>query len=104
VTWSQVSSYRSRRTKGGVIEGCQILFHSSARRPRAAVLVPIFAGDRALLVGVRDDQAGIDRNALATHQVGSNARLYDALEHAAEDVAVAELLAGARECRVVLRR
>src|SRR5262249_37607294 len=65
----------ARRAKGCVIEGCQILFHSSACRLRVTVLVPIFAGDRALLVGVGGDQARIDRKALPTDTLSRNRSL-----------------------------
>ena len=68
----------------------------------STLLVPLISRDRALLVGVRHDQAGIDREALAADEACRDARLDDALEHAPEDIAVAEaLVAGARERRVV---
>ena len=48
-----------------VIERCQILLHCPARRCRIAILVPVFTGARPLLVGVGDNQTGIDHEAFA---------------------------------------
>jgi hypothetical protein len=55
-----------------------------------------------LLVGVRDNQACIDRKAFAANQARGNARLHNALEHAPEDSTLEEpLVAGTRERRVI---
>jgi hypothetical protein len=54
------------------------------------------------LVDVRLDQAGVDRERLATNQTDRNAADHHALEHASEYLALAEaLVPGAREDRVV---
>ena len=55
-----------------IFEGCEILLHRKARRLRITVLV-VTAWDRALLVGVCDNQARIDRKAFAANQTGRNA-------------------------------
>jgi hypothetical protein len=80
------------RTEGRIIEGRQVLLHCPARCLKVAILVPLFARDRPLLVGVGDDQAGIDRKPLTADQAGRNARLHHTLEQAPEDIAVAEAL------------
>src|SRR5690242_15977669 len=43
-------------------------------------------------IGVRNNQTGIHRKALAADQASSDARAHNTLEHAAEDAAVAEPL------------
>src|SRR5206468_9122552 len=48
------------------------------------ILAPILTCDRALLIGIRLDQARIDRKAFAANQTGRDARLDDSLEHVAE--------------------
>ncbi len=55
------------------------------------------ARDRSLLVGVRCDQVRIDREAFAADQTRCDARLHNALEHAAEDVAIAQALVAGRQ-------
>jgi hypothetical protein len=86
------------RTEGRIIEGRQVLLHRPGRCLKIAILVPLFARDRPLLVGVGHDQAGIDRKALAADQASRDAPLHHMLEHAPEDIAVAKaLVAGARE-------
>src|SRR5580704_16630012 len=65
-------------------------------------LLPFSSRDRALLVGVGYDQAGIHRKSFAADQSGRNASFKDALEHATKHVALAELLmTGTRERRVI---
>ena len=74
---------------------------SPGRCRRVAILVPLLAGDRALLVGVGHDQAGIDREPLAADQASRDACLHHTLEHVPEDIAVPEaLVPGARERRM----
>jgi hypothetical protein len=53
--------------------------------------VPFRAGDRPLLVGVRHDQARIDRKLFTTDQSGRNTRFNDTLKDPAENVVVTEL-------------
>src|SRR5262245_18595055 len=56
------------------------------------------AWDRTLLVGVRDNQTGIDRKAFAADEARRDASLHHALEHAPKDITLAEpLVARARE-------
>src|SRR3989440_11352165 len=92
-----------RRYLGGsaesrVVEGCHILLHSSACGLRIALLDPLRAGDRPLLVGVRRDKARIDRKLLATDQSRRNTCLNDTLKDPANNVVVTEpLIAGPRE-------
>src|SRR4029079_4434833 len=93
----------ARRTEGRPVEGCQIFLHSAACGLRGTLLVPVLARDRPLLVGVRRNQAGVDREPLAAAQARSNARFHDALEHAAENVAVTEALIPAARERGVIR-
>ena len=63
---------------------------------------PLRSRDRTLLVGVRRNQARIDRKPFAANQTGPDARADDTLEHTAKNIAVAEaVIAGTRERRVV---
>ena len=55
------------------------------------------SGDRALFVGVCDNQARIDRKAFAANQARRKARLHNALEHPPEDSTLAKPLVAARE-------
>jgi hypothetical protein len=59
-------------------------------------------GDRTLLVGVRRNQADLDRKPFAADKACRNTRFDDMLEEPAENVTVAEpLVARARECRMI---
>ncbi len=90
------------RAEGRVVQRRKVLLHRPACGLSIALLVPLLARDRPLLVGVRHDQAGIDREALAADEACRDARLHHPFEHAPEDVAIAEaLVASARECRVI---
>src|SRR5258705_13715500 len=79
-----------RRYLGGsaesrVVEGCHILLHSSACGLRIALLDPLRAWG-PLLVGVRRDQARIDRKLLTTDQPGRNTCLNHTLKDPAKNV------------------
>src|SRR5262245_11343653 len=59
-------------------------------------------GVGSLLVGVRNNQTGIHREALSADQTSPDARPHNTLEHASENVAVAEpFIAGPRKRRVI---
>jgi hypothetical protein len=63
-----------------------------------ALLVPLRSGDRTLLIGVRRNQAGIDRKPFTADKPCRNARFDNMLEDAAKNVAVTKpLIARARE-------
>ena len=65
-------------------------------------MAPLVARRRSALVGVRRDQARVDRKAFATDETSLDAGLDDALEDETEDILVAKaLVAGARECGVI---
>ena len=55
-------------------------------------LVPLRAGDRSLLIGVRHDQARIDREPFTADQSGRNTGFNNTLKHPSEHIAVAEAL------------
>ena len=94
-----------RCAESRVVEGGEILLHRPAGGFGIALLVPLFARDRALTVGVGLDQAGIDREALAADQTGLDAGPHDALEDAAEEIALAKaLVAGTGEGGVIRDR
>ena len=57
---------------------------------RITRLVPLRSRDRTLLVGVRRNQAGIDRKPFAADNACRNTRFDDMLEEPAENVTVAE--------------
>ena len=88
--------------KAGIIEGREILLHGPARLLAIKFFVPLRSRDRALLVGVGRNQAGIHRKTFAADQAGRNARANDTLEHAPKDGAVAKpLIARTRERRMI---
>jgi len=90
------------RRRDSVIERCKILFYRTACAFGGTLLVPFGSRDRTLLVGVRHDQAGIDRKPFAADQPCRNARFHDILEDTAENITVTEpLIAGARERREI---
>jgi hypothetical protein len=82
----------ARRAKGCVVEGCQILLYGAACGLRITRLLPCRTWYRTLLVGVRQDQAGIDGKAFTADQPRRNAVFNDPLEDMTEDGAVPEPL------------
>src|SRR5258706_5654032 len=97
-TWGRLTPPPSSR----VVEGCHVLLHSSACGLSIALLDPLRAWDRPLLVGVRRDQARINRKLLTTDQPRRNTCLNDTLKDPAKNVVVTEpLIAGSREHRMV---
>jgi hypothetical protein len=96
-----------RRDVGGctpsrIVEMCQIILHGTPRNLRIDVVAPLITRRRAAFIGVSDDQARINREALAANQSRRDAPLNDAFEHAAKDIAVAKaFVACSRKCRVI---
>jgi len=85
-----------------IVEGRQIFLHGAAAALRIARLVPLRARDRSLLVGVRRNQARIDRKPFTANQVGGNAGLNNALKHPPECIALPEpLMTGTGKYRVI---
>ena len=66
VGWT--STARLRR----IVQGRQILLHGAAGPLRITIPVPVLTRDRALLIGIGLDQAGIDCEAFASNQTGRN--------------------------------
>jgi len=57
---------------------------------------------KSLLVGVSNDQTGINRETFSADETGPDVGAYYMLEHTPEDVTVAEpLVARTRECRMI---
>ena len=84
-----------------IIKGRQILLNRAAGPLRIAFPAPILPWDRALLIGVGLDQAGIDGKTFAPNQTCGNACFDDTLEHVTENISLAEaLVARTRECRM----
>jgi hypothetical protein len=82
---------RARRAEGGVVENRQILPDRTRRRVGIdRRRVPVLAGGRALLVRIRFDQAGVDREPLAADEPLRDAPAHRRLEDVAEQVAVPE--------------
>ena len=75
-----------------IIEGCQILLHCAAGPRRIAIPAPIPTRDRALLIGVRLNQARINGKALTANQARRDARLDDPLEQTTENLSLTEAL------------
>jgi hypothetical protein len=64
--------------------------------------VPVLTCDRALLVGIGRNQAGIDGKAFTANKIGCNASLHDTLEYSAKNIPLTEtLVAGTRERRMI---
>src|SRR6266852_6339925 len=83
-------------------EGCHILLHRPARRLGGTCLLPFRARNRTLLVGVRHNQARIDREPFTADQPGRNTCLNDTLEDLAENVALTKaLMTGTRQHRMI---
>jgi hypothetical protein len=83
--------HRARRAEGGVVENREILPDRARRRVGIdRRRVPVLAGGRALLVGVRLDQAGIDAEPPAADEPLLDTPAYRRLEDVAEQVAIAE--------------
>src|SRR3990170_3657704 len=87
---------------GGVIECRQVFPDRSRGSLRIPLGVPIQSRNRALAVGIRLDEAGVDRKTLAAYQTLSDAALHHRLEQMAENVALPETtVAVLREGRVI---
>src|SRR4029077_11121951 len=98
----ELRRYLGGSAKSCVVEGCPLLLTSSACGLRIALLDPLRAWDRPLLVGVRHDQARIDRKLLTTDQSRRNTCLNHTLKAPAKNVVVTEpLIAASREHRMV---
>src|SRR6202008_3866396 len=82
----------ARRTECRIVKGRQILPRGAARGRSKACLLPFGARDRALLVGISDNQARINRKALTADQAGCNTGFNDTLENPAEHIALTEPL------------
>src|SRR5262249_53144751 len=92
----------ARRSKGRIIEGSKIFLHRAACLFSSTLLTPIGSPDRTLLVGIRRDQAGIDREPFAADQSARNARFDDMLEDTAKNIAVTKpLIARTRKRRMI---
>jgi|GEM_PF-5439054 len=88
--------------EGGVIEGRQIVLHRLAGIGRDIFHAPFMARHRTLLVGIRLNEARIDREALAADQTLGDYARDRRLEHLAQHVALPEpAMPVARESRVV---
>lgn len=88
------------RAEGCIVECRQVL----ANRPAGIDIIgsPLVTRDRALLVGVCGDQAGVNRKALATYQPLAQAPLHHRLEEVPEDIALTEpAVPVARKSRVI---
>jgi hypothetical protein len=96
---------RLRRAGGaeGRIVQCRQIRTDSLSCIRAKVIgVPLVAGNRALLVGIRRDQARIDGKAFATDQPLAQAAFHHRLEQMPQDIALPETAVPvAREGRMV---
>jgi hypothetical protein len=76
-----------RRPESSVVKPSQILLNSPACGFRRK---PFLTLDPLLPVGIRLDQAGIDRKAFAADQTLSDAALQDCLKDAPQEIALAE--------------
>lgn len=83
----ELGRYFGRRAEGRVIEHSQIFFDGPAGR---LCRQPLRTFDALLPVGIRSDQAGINRTGLAADQTFSDAALQNRLENAAQKIALAE--------------
>jgi hypothetical protein len=94
--------YLRRCTESGIIEPSQILLHGSHRFGFCRKRIVMIAWDRTLPVGIRGNQAGIRRKALAADQPLGEAAGDNALKKTPKNVAVPEApVPVARERRVI---
>jgi hypothetical protein len=77
----------SRSAEGCIIEDSQVLIN---RVPRSLSWKSLFTLDTSLPIGVRLDQAGIDRKGFTANQTFPNATLQNRLEHAPQQIALTE--------------
>src|SRR5208282_1904781 len=88
--------------EGRVIECGEILLHRTARLLWRTVLVPVFARDRPLPVGVGRNQTRIHGKPFTANQPCRHASINDPLEYMEEYVVVTKpLIARPRECRMI---
>ncbi len=79
------------RAECGLVQRVEILAHGAGRIGRIDLRsVPVFLRRRVLLVGIRFDQAGIDRHALTADQTFLDAARDGRLEQMPQQLAVAE--------------
>jgi hypothetical protein len=85
-----------------VIEGGEVLLRGANRILLDLLRFPVLARNRALLVGVGGDEAGVDRKSVGAHQPLCHAALNDALEHMTQQTALAKAaMPVLRERRVI---
>src|ERR1700722_11175370 len=82
----------TRRPECRVIERSEILLRRPVRRLRVNRRVPLRSADRPLLVGVCNNQARINRKALASNQAGLNTGSDNAFENVPENATVTKAL------------
>jgi len=82
----------ARRPECRVIEGGEVLLRRPVRRLRVNRRVPLRSADRPLLVGVCNNQARINRKALAPNQAGLNTGSDNAFENVPENATVTKAL------------
>jgi hypothetical protein len=93
---------RTGRASGCIIERVEILAHRPARRRHRFPIHPFGRAGRALLVGIRLDQAGICRETLTTNEPFRYAAGDGCLEPFTQQIAVAEVAVTVlRETRVI---
>jgi hypothetical protein len=78
--------FSTRAKSIAVIEKLTRLKGPPGRTPRS--LMPLVAGNGAVLVGVRGNQAGVDRDAFTANQAFAQAPLYHRLEQVSHNGAM----------------
>jgi hypothetical protein len=90
----ELRRHRRRRQKSRVVQS-RNLFACGANRALLDLLrLPVLAWNRALLVRVRSDEAGVDRKSISADQTLCHAVLNDALEQMTQQIALAKAAMG----------
>jgi hypothetical protein len=86
----ELRRHRRRSPKSRIIQSRKIFARGANRVVLDLLRLPVLARNRALLVGVGGDEAGIDRKSIGADQALRHASLNDALEKMAQRVALAK--------------
>ena len=78
------------RAERRIVERGEIFARGANRVLLDLLKLPVLACNRALLVGVGGDEAGVDRKSIGAHQPLRHTALNDALEHMTQQIALAK--------------
>jgi hypothetical protein len=86
----ELRRHRRRRPKRRIVQSRKIFARGADRILLDLLRLPVLARNRALLVRVRGDEAGVDRKSIGADQALGDTALHHALKKAAQHVALAK--------------